>query len=194
MGFVGFFAYPRDYCDRVKKCFDKGYEEVMKNMEDPRTLDLAYDQLPMDALTWLHLRILAPVSDQDRAANGGCEYKCALCNKWTESPFRWRVPGQTTLPLGDDNSSSPVGASLLLSPNAARLTYKGWDWWGIPGSVGGGNLLQHGKATLFQDSRRQPGRLLWAKEAHFVGQVLTAYVCSSLTPVSARPTPLQFGT
>ena len=182
MGLGGFFAYPRESGDRFVTCLFNGYENLMNNMQDPGTLDLEFDQLPQDALTSLHLRALAPLSDKDRAEYGLFDYKCALCNKLTMSPFLWRVPGQTTLPLGDDQSSSPVGPSLLLSPNAAGLTYKGWEWWWIPGYVGGGNLLQHGKASLFQDSRRQPGRLLGAKEAHFVGQVLTAYLSSSLTP------------
>ena len=111
----------------------------MNNMQDPTTLDLAFDRLPLEALTALHLRCLVPLTPQEKKDCGNFDFRCALCGKNTMSPFEWRIPGQTTLPLGDEQSSFPVGPSLLLSSNAAGLTYKGWEWWGIPGYVGGGN-------------------------------------------------------
>ena len=46
VGLVGFFAYPREFSDRYKKCFVSGYETLMNNIQDPTTLDLAYDRLP----------------------------------------------------------------------------------------------------------------------------------------------------
>ena len=139
VGLVGFLAYPREFGNRFEKGLVSGYEKMMENLQDGTSLDWIYERLPPEALTVLHLRFLVPLTETERQTCGNFDYRCAVCNKNVMNPFEWTITGQTTLPLGDEQSSFPVGPSLLLSSNAAGLTYKGWEWWGIPGYVGGGN-------------------------------------------------------